>query len=169
MIPFTLLFVFLAALAPWVYATHEAGIDAGKIAADGSADSLKEGFHSGNLKRRALVSVGLSVLFTALLMLCGFRWWFLFPYMFYFAAAFGYTFTTGLNAAREPRLPRFYVSLDSRAAVSDRLLVKFAAILHITPERFAAIVYTGFLVAGILAFAGAIVDNVLRINAVNAG
>lgn len=162
MIPVTLLFVFLAALAPWVYATHEAGVDVSKIAADGSADSLKEDFHKRNFQMRAWMALLCTIVFSGLLYLCGFRWWFFAAYFFYFATAFGYYFTKSLNHARH--LHPFYVSTDPRAAVSDRLLVKMAWLLGILqPEAVAAIVYTGFLVAGILAFAGAIVGNWLVI------
>lgn len=168
MIPVIMLLVFLSAIAPFAYATHEAGVDASLIAADAAAgnDSLKEDFHRSNLIRRAFMALAFSALFTGGLVLCGFRWWFLFPYLFFFTAAFGYCFNGQLNAMREPKLPRFYVSRDTRAAVSDRLLVIYAARMGMPPYTLAAILYTGFLILGNLVFAAAVWLNVLIIRGV---
>lgn len=173
MIPVIMLLVFLSAIAPFAYATHEAGVDATLIAADAAQnqDSLKEDFHRSNLIRRAFMALGFAALFTGGLVLCGFRWWFLFPYLFFFATAFGYSFTFQLTAQRnaqrkangEPELPEWHVSTDPRAAVSDRILVKLGAKLGVLPVCISEIIYKGFLIAGFLAFAAAVWLNVLII------
>lgn len=169
-----LFLLLLATLAPWLYGNHEAGVDASKIAADAAKnqDSLKEKFHAENLLRRAVVAALFTVGITLAL---GFLWWFGLCYLAYFAAAFGWCFTSHLNALRE--LPKWYVSYEPNAANTDRMLVwgarKFNRLLAFirlksglrltryltTPEVLAGRVYTFAGVAGFAIFAGAVWIN----------